>query len=86
MEILQVEEENQKVCMMRIMTTAAVDLHSRVGKERQEQFWDTMKIYLSHFVTATVEATSSEAAWRERPGKEGAGRQKTRFQVKLMLQ
>ena len=63
MEILQVEEENQKVCMMRIMTTAAVDLHSRVGKERQEQFWDTMKIYLSHFVTANVEATSSEAAW-----------------------
>ena len=85
MEILQVEAENQKVCMMRIMTTAAVDLHSRVGKERQEQFWDTMKIYLSHFVTATVEATSSEAAWQERPGKEGAGRQ-TRFQVKLMLQ
>ena len=85
MEILQVEVENQKVCMMCIMTTAAVNLHSRVGKEKEEQFWDTMKIYLSHFVTATVEATSSEAAWQERPGKEGAGRQ-TRFQVKLMLQ
>ena len=63
MEILPVEAKNQKVCMMRIMTTAAVDLHSRFGKERKEQFWDTMKIYLSHFVTATVEATSSEAAW-----------------------
>ena len=71
--------------MMRILTHAAVDLHSRFGKERQKQFWDTMKIYLSHFVTATVEATSSEATWRERPGKEGGGTE-TRFQEKLILQ
>ena len=44
-EILQVEEENQKVCMMRIMTTAAVDLHSRVGKERQEQIIPCQESY-----------------------------------------